>query len=353
MQLQKTCARNFNKINLKDLSLSDLENLISSLGKEKFRAGQIMKWLYQQGVSSISDMTNLSKEFRQNLEEIAAISTLEIVKIQKASDGTQKILFRLSDNRHIESVLIPGKSHPTLCISTQVGCRMGCAFCLTGKQGFKRNLMPSEITDQITLLKKNLPEGKEIGNIVIMGMGEPLDNYAHVLKAIEIMSCDLGLSFSGRKITLSTCGVVPMIEKLGKDVCVNLAVSLNAADDRARSLLMPINKKYPIEPLIKACQGYEMPRRRRITFEYILIDQVNASPNDAEKLAKLLRGVRCKINLIAFNEHPGSPFKSPSQETIEAFRNVLVKHNYTAVQRASKGRDILAACGQLSGEADA
>jgi 23S rRNA (adenine2503-C2)-methyltransferase len=226
---------------------------------------------------------------------------------------------------------------------------MGCAFCFTGKQGFKRNLLPSEITDQITILKKRLPEGEEINNIVFMGMGEPLDNYDHVIKAIAIMACDLGLSFSGRKVTLSTCGLVPMIERLGRDACVNLAVSLNAADDKTRDQLMPINKKYPIQTLIEVCKGYEMPRRRRITFEYILIDGVNASVADAEKIAGLLRGVHCKLNLIAFNEHPGSPFKTPSHETIEAFRGALMKHNYTAVVRASKGREILAACGQLSG----
>ncbi len=338
------------KINLKDLSLSDLENLIASLGKEKYRAAQIIKWLYQQGVESVDEMTNLSKDVRKMLGELATISRLEIARIQTAADGTRKILFRLSDGKFIESVLIPGKTHLTLCISTQAGCRMGCAFCLTGKQGLKRNLRPSEITDQITQLKKHLPEGKDIGNVVLMGMGEPLDNYANVLKAAEIMSSDIGLAFSGRKITLSTCGLAPMIQKLGKEACVNLAVSLNAADDATRSALMPINKKYPLAALIEACKGYEMPARRRITFEYILIEGVNASVKDAEKLARILRGIRCKINLIAFNEYPGSPFKTPSPEAIEAFRKVLVKHNYTTVLRKSKGREILAACGQLSGE---
>ena len=308
-----------------------------------------MKAIYQQGVASIAEMTTLSKDFREKLDDIAEISNLEVVRVQSAADKTRKVLFRLADALCIESVVIPGKSHPTLCISTQVGCRMGCAFCLTGKQGFKRNLLPSEITDQITILKKRLPKGGEINNIVFMGMGEPLDNYDHVIKAIAIMACDSGLSFSGRKVTLSTCGLAPMIERLGRDACVNLAVSLNAADDRTRDQLMPINKKYPIQTLIEACKGYEMPRRRRITFEYILIDGVNASEADAEKIAGLLRSVRCKLNLIAFNEHPGSPFKTPSQETIRAFREVLMKYNYTAVVRASKGREILAACGQLSG----
>ena len=349
MPLQTPCAEKSPKVNLKDLSLADLEGLLADLGKEKYRAAQIMKWLYQQGVDSIAEMTNLSKVFREKLAERATVSALEIAKVQTAVDGTKKILFKLSDGLHVESVIIPGRTHTTLCISTQVGCRMGCAFCLTGKQGLKRNLLPSEITDQITILKKELPDGKEIGNVVIMGMGEPLDNYDHVVKAIEIMSSDQGLSFSGRKLTLSTCGLAPMINRLGKDLCANLAVSLNAADDKTRDLLMPINKKYPIASLIQACKDYEMPRRRRITFEYILIDGVNASVADAEKLARLLRGVRCKLNLIAFNEYPESPFKTPSPEAIEAFRQVLVRHGYTTVLRASKGREILAACGQLSG----
>jgi 23S rRNA (adenine2503-C2)-methyltransferase len=346
MPLQKRLDK---KLNLKDLSLPDIEGFIATLGKEKYRAGQIMKAIHQQGVASIAEMTTLSKDFRKKLDDIAEISNLEVVRIQTAADETRKILFRLADDLCIESVVIPGKNHRTLCISTQAGCRMGCAFCLTGKQGFKRNLLPSEITDQITILKKRLPEGEEINNIVIMGMGEPLDNYDHVIKAIAIMACDRGPSFSGRKVTLSTCGLVPMIERLGRDACVNLAVSLNAADDKTRDQLMPVNKRYPIQTLIDACKGYEMPRRRRITFEYILIDGVNASVADAEKMARLLRGVRCKLNLIAFNEHPGSPFKTPSYETIEAFREVLMKYNYTAVVRASKGREILAACGQLSG----
>lgn len=337
------------KINLKDLTLSDLEKFIADLGKEKYRAAQIFKWLYQQGVESVDEMTNLSKEVRQKLKELTIIGRLDIVKTQTASDATRKILFRLSDGENIESVIIPGKTHLTLCVSTQAGCRMGCAFCLTGKQGLKRNLLPSEITDQILQIRKHIPEGKDIGNIVLMGMGEPLDNYENVLKAAEIMSSDIGLAFSGRKITLSTCGLAPMIRKLGRDACVNLAVSLNAADNETRGALMPINKKYPIEALIESCKGYEMPARRRITFEYILIDGVNSSAQDAEKLARLLRGVRCKLNLIAFNEYPGSPYKTPSLETIEAFRKVLIKHNYTTVLRKSKGREILAACGQLSG----
>ncbi|MFB3926888.1 MAG: 23S rRNA (adenine(2503)-C(2))-methyltransferase RlmN [Syntrophales bacterium] len=334
------------KTNLKDMTLSEMEEFISGLGKERYRAGQIMKWLYRHYAVSIEEMTNLSKDFRSALGELARISAIHVDALQTSRDRTRKILFRLEDGNHIESVLIPGKNHWTLCVSTQAGCRMYCRFCLTGRCGFKRDLLPSEITDQITVLRRQMPD-YNIGNIVMMGMGEPLDNYANVLKALEIMSLDIGLSFSGRRVTVSTCGIPPMIRRLGREANVNLAVSLNAADNRTRSFLMPINKKYPIEEIIHACREYEMPRRRRITFEYILIEGVNASVQDAEKLARLLRGVRCKINLIAYNEHPGSGFKTPSRETIDGFRNVLVHHKYTTVLRASRGADILAACGQL------
>ena len=337
------------KHNLKNMSQEEIESLISDLGKEKYRAKQIMKWLYQSGATSFDEMTNLSKTFRTRLSTLARISTLEIAKIQTSGDGTKKILFKLADGNFIESVLIPGKNHWTLCVSTQVGCRMGCRFCFTGKSSFKRDLLPSEITDQITMLRLNMPYGKDIKNIVIMGMGEPLENYDNTLKAIRIIAGDCGLGFSNRRITLSTCGIAPMIHKLGKDVSVNLAVSLNAPDDETRSFLMPINKKYPLDALINACLEYPMPRRRRLTFEYILIKGVNVSREDAENLARLLRGIRCKLNLIPFNEYPGSEFRTPSQTDIEVFRNVLIEHNYTATLRVSRGGDILAACGQLSG----
>lgn len=333
------------------MTLEEIESLISSQGKEKYRARQIIKWLYQHGATSLDEMTNISKKCRDEINEIARISVLPIEKSQESVDGTKKFLFKLEDGHFIESVLLREKNHWTVCISTQAGCNMGCEFCLTGRYGLNRNLFPSEIVDQITRLRFNTPEGMNIKNIVMMGMGEPLANYDNVLKAIDIITTDACAAFSTRRITVSTCGIAPMIERLGQDSSVNLAVSLNAPDNDTRNRIMPINRKYPLEILIEACRNFPMPRRRRITFEYILIDGVNDSVEQAEQLAALMRGVRCKFNLIAFNEFPGSAFKTPSEERMNAFRNILIKHNYTAVTRASKGRDILAACGQLRGVA--
>jgi 23S rRNA (adenine2503-C2)-methyltransferase len=335
--------------NLRDMSLTEIEEFILSLGKEKFRAKQILKWLYRTGATSFDEMTTLARDFRTKIGEIACIDLPEHVKTQTSADGTKKVLFRLEDGLFIESVLIPGRNHWTACISTQAGCRMGCTFCLTGRGGLKRNLRTSEITGQLTTLMFHTPEGGGIGSIVLMGMGEPLANYDNTLKAIRIMTSDEGPGFSNRKITLSTCGIAPMIRRLGQDICINLAVSLNASDDETRSRLMPVNRKYPLEELLAACRDYPMPGRRMLTFEYILIGGVNASPEHAEKLSRLLRGIRCKLNLIAFNEFPGSFLRTPSPETIKTFQSILIKNHYTAILRASKGSDILAACGQLSG----
>jgi 23S rRNA (adenine2503-C2)-methyltransferase len=335
--------------NLLDFTLEELESFISSHGKEKYRARQIMKWMHQSGVTSFDGMTTLSKEFRDKLSSIARMHRPAIVKIQKSQDGTQKTLLKLEDGLYIESVLIPGKNHWTLCISTQAGCAMGCEFCLTAKQGFKRNLTPSEIVGQILAATFETPEGANVKNIVMMGMGEPLANYDNMLNSIHILTCDFGLGFSNRKITVSTCGLAPQIRKLGEDICINLAVSLNAPDNKTRSLLMPVNKKYPIEILLAACNHYTMPGRRLLTFEYILIDGINSSVQDAEKLARLLKPLRCKLNLIVFNEFPGSPFKSPAPKDVEAFQQILLDHHFTTILRASRGSDILAACGQLSG----
>ena len=335
--------------NLLDFTLEEMEEFISSLGKEKFRARQIMKWLHQSGSVSFEDMTTLSRDFRKKLAAIARIQRPEIVKILTSQDGTKKALLRMEDGLFIESVLIPGKSHWTICLSTQAGCAMDCKFCLTASQGFKRNLLPSEIAGQLIALKHETPEGIDIKNIVMMGMGEPLANYENTLKTINILTCDFGLGISNRKITVSTCGLAPQIIQLGKDICINLAVSLNAADDETRSKIMPINKKYPLEILLNACRQYPMPGRRLLTFEYILIDGFNSSVQDAKKLAALLKGQRCKLNLIVFNEYPGTSFKSPSQKTVEVFQQTLIDNHYTTMLRKSKGSDILAACGQLSG----
>lgn len=341
---------NASRPNLKDMPLEELEAFIAGLGKERYRARQVMKWLYRQRATSFEEMTTLSREFREELSRRAIIASPHIVKTQTAKDTTKKVLFELNDGNFVESVLIPGKTHWTVCVSTQVGCRMGCRFCLTGQQGLTRNLRPSEITGQLTALQEEMPAGQEIKNIVLMGMGEPLDNYDNVVKAIRIFTSDQVLEFSTRKVTLSTCGLSPMIHKLGEDVCVNIAVSLNAPDNRLRDDLMPINRKYPLESLLEACRNYPMPGRRMVTFEYILIGGVNDSLADAGKLIRLLKGTRCKLNLIAFNEFPGSPFQSPTPVAVAAFQLYLAEHHYTAILRASKGSDILAACGQLRGQ---
>jgi 23S rRNA (adenine2503-C2)-methyltransferase len=336
--------------NLRDLTRDEIEAFITTLGKEKYRAGQIMKWLYRYGVTSFDAMTTLSLQFRTGIAALARIGQPEVAGVQTSVDGTKKILFRLEDGLFVESVLIPGRNHWTICVSTQAGCRMGCRFCLTGQGGFRRNLLPSEITGQITVLRFSQPEGLQIKNVVMMGMGEPLANYENTMKAIRIMRADEGLGLSNRRITISTCGLPTMIERLGKDTCVNLAISLNAPDDERRSRLMPVNRKYPLETLLKACRDYPMPGRRMLTFEYILMAGVNDAPADAEKLARLLLGIRSKVNLIAFNEYPGSSFRAPSEATVQAFQRILMRHNYTAIIRASRGSDILAACGQLSGQ---
>jgi 23S rRNA (adenine2503-C2)-methyltransferase len=336
--------------NIRDMSLPEIEAFITSLGKEKYRARQIMKCLYQKGATSFGEMTALSKEFRTRMEDLFVITELALDRIQTSADGTKKALFRLADGLFIESVLIPGRNHWTACISTQAGCAMECLFCMTGRRGLMRDLCPSEITGQMTMLRRCTPEGPEIKNIVLMGMGEPLANYDHTVTAIRILTSDYGLGFSNRKITVSTCGLAPQIVRLGQEICVNLAISLNAPDDRRRSALMPVNRKYPLATLLEACRDYPMPGRRMLTFEYILMAGVNDSPADAKKLALLLRNIRCKLNLISFNEFSGSSFRTPSPETVSAFQQILLDHHYTAILRASRGRDILAACGQLSGE---
>jgi 23S rRNA (adenine2503-C2)-methyltransferase len=312
-----------------------------------------MKWLYQQGADSFARMTTLAAEFRAQMEARFRIAEPALERLQTSADGTRKALFRLEDGLAVESVLIPGRNHWTVCLSTQAGCAMGCRFCLTGSQGLQRNLRPSEITGQLTMLRRHTPEGPGIRNIVLMGMGEPLANYDHTVKAIRILTCDHGLGFSNRKVTVSTCGLAPQIVRLGRDVCVNLAISLNAPDDARRSELMPINRTHPLKELLAACRDYPMPGRRMLTFEYILMAGVNDSPADAQQVARLLKGLHCKLNLITFNEFPGSTFKTPSAEAVSAFQQVLLDHHYTAILRASRGRDILAACGQLRGMADA
>ena len=336
------------KRNLKSLSQAELEAFLNSLGMKKYRANQVYQWLYQKGAASFDEMTNLSKEERQSLNEKTYISSLVLIKRQTASDGTEKYLFELEDRNRIESVLIPDEERLTLCISTQVGCAMGCRFCLTGKGGLKRNLEAHEIVDQVIAVRRLL--SKRITNIVLMGMGEPLANYDNTINALKILLDEKALNFSNRKVTLSTAGLIPQIDRLGKEgIKINLAISLNATTDDIRNKIMPINKKYPIKELIAACKRFPLPKRRRITFEYVMLKDINDTKEDAERLCKLLKGIPCKVNLIPFNEYSGCEFKKPDDNNVERFREILIGRHIMTITRKSKGAEISAACGQLRG----
>jgi 23S rRNA (adenine2503-C2)-methyltransferase len=338
---------------LKNLSLSELEELIRSFGKEKYRSTQILRWLYQKGAHSFDDMTNLSKKFRRELEEVSFISNFHPVRVEEAEDGTRKFLFRLEDGSGVESVLIRDKGRLTLCLSTQVGCALGCRFCLTGKMGWKRNLATSEILNQVLAVREGLEERGSITNVVLMGMGEPLANYENTLKALELMTHPEAFKFSSRRVTLSTAGLLPELEKLSKEeVSFRLAVSLNAPDDETRSRLMPINRRYPLRRLLDLCRNFPLRRRTRITFEYVLLEGVNDSSGDAKRLVRILRGIPSKINLIPLNEAGGIPFKRPSESRVREFQEILMEGGFTAIVRASKGSGISAACGQLQGKMD-
>jgi 23S rRNA (adenine2503-C2)-methyltransferase len=337
-----------NKVDLKDLDLEETNDWIEKCGIEPYRAEQIRKWVFGRQVESFQEMTNLSKELRSFLDAQCDISSLKVVKAQTSRDGTKKYLFELEDGHRIESVLIPEEGHYTACVSSQVGCAMGCAFCLTGKQGLIRSLKSSEIVNQVIQIKKLMDEPEKLTNIVFMGMGEPLANFEAVKKAVHNILSLGALNFSHRRVTISTCGIVPVIERLGRELSVNLAVSLNAPDDATRSLLMPINRKYPLAELIEALRVYPLQKGRRITFEYILIRDMNDRPEDARTLARLLNNIRAKINLIPFNHYSGSPFQPPDEERVLEFQRELIGKQLTATIRHSKGGDISAACGQLS-----
>jgi len=331
------------KVDLKDYSLEGLEAFLQGLGKEKYRAKQIFKWLYQKGATSFDEMTNLSKEFRAELAGRARISSLAAERTEVSADGTKKYLFLLEDGLSVESVLIPEEDRATLCVSTQVGCAMGCKFCLTGTFRLQRNLRCAEILNQICAVAGT----ERVTNIVLMGMGEPLANLDNVIPALKVMICPDGFQISNRRVTVSTSGLVPEIGMLGRAVTVNLAVSLNATTDEQRNLLMPINRKYPLAELLAACRDFPLPNRRMITIEYVMIRGVNDTMEDARRLVKILKGIPSKINLIPFNEYEGSEYRSPKQESIDAFHRYLLDKNLTVITRASRGSDISAACGQL------
>lgn len=337
------------KVDLKNLDLEELEAFIARHGKEKYRARQIFKWLYQKGAVSFEEMSNISKELRCDLAESARISSLVPEAEEVSRDGTRKYLFRLEDGNAVESVLIPEEDRATLCISSQVGCAMGCRFCLTGTFRLTRNLTTAEIVNQVCAVKKSAPEHPPVRNIVFMGMGEPLDNLDNVARAVRILVHDDGLQFSGRRVTVSTSGLVPEMDELGRRVTVNLAVSLNATTDEVRSRIMPVNRAYPLAELMAACRRFPLPSRRMITIEYVMIKGVNDTQDDARRLVRLLHGIPVKVNLIPFNEHEGSDFRAPLQESIDYMHRYLLDRHITVITRDSRGADISAACGQLRG----
>ena len=338
------------KIDLKSLSPSELVEFLASFGKERYRSLQILRWLYQRGVQSLDEMTNLSKKFRHQLSQISFISVLRPTRVESAGDGTKKFLFQLEDGNRVESVLIPDKARLTLCVSTQVGCALGCRFCLTGRAGWKRNLTSSEILNQILAAGKTLPERTSITNIVLMGMGEPLANYRNTLKATALMAHPDAFRFSSRRVTLSTAGLLPELEEVLKErPPFRLAISLNASNDETRTYLMPINRRYPLNKVLELCRNFPFQRRIRITFEYVMLEGINDSSKDAKGLLKILKGIPSKVNLIPLNEAPAIPFKRPSEERVRRFQEILMQGGLTAIVRNSKGGEISAACGQLRG----
>ncbi len=345
------------KIDLKNLSRKEIADLIVEQGLSPYRGRQIFSWLYRPGITGFDQMTDIAKKVRESLADHFYFSSLQIAGKETSSDGSVKYVFRLADGYIIESVLIPEEKRQTLCISSQVGCAMGCVFCLTGTMGFTRNLTPAEITGQIIAVQEDILDNPapEISNLVFMGMGEPLANLDNLVKSLEILKDELGLNYSDRRITVSTCGIPEKIRELGKRIRVNLAVSLHAADNQTRSRLMPVNRTHPIEEVLAACRDYPLPKRKRVMFEYALIKGVNDSDDDARRLAGLLRGIPCKINLIRCNESPDlssvpgfGRFQASTSERTAAFQQILRDAHYGVFLRASRGSDISAACGQLA-----
>ncbi|MBF0538094.1 MAG: 23S rRNA (adenine(2503)-C(2))-methyltransferase RlmN [Nitrospirae bacterium] len=336
------------KVNLKALTQEGLADFFKRYRLPGYRVKQLIHWMYEKRATDIDSITEFSKALRQELGAVAYISNLDIVDTRGSSDGTTKYLLQLQDGQHIEAVLIPDAERLTLCISSQVGCRMGCRFCLTGSVGFKRDLLAHEIVDQVITVARDIAPDRALTNIVLMGMGEPLDNFDEVVSALWRLTNDVGLS--RRHITLSTCGIVPRMLQLYRQApAVNLAVSLNATTNQKRSAIMPVNNRYALEELLRTCRLIPLTPRARITFEYVLLGGVNDGEDDALRLCTLLRGIPSKVNLIPFNEYDGAPFKRPSDRGVLRFQRVLTDRHLTALIRKSKGADILAACGQLRG----
>jgi 23S rRNA (adenine2503-C2)-methyltransferase len=333
---------------LTGLDASDLEERFRDLGIAAFHARQVFRWVHRRGVTDPGHMTDLSREMRARVAAEFTIATPRTVSRDVSSDGTEKFLLELADGRRIESVFIPDTPAMTFCISSQVGCAMDCGFCLTGKMGFVRNLTPGEMVGQVRVLASTLGLLDARFNIVLMGMGEPLHNYDNVMSALRILCDEQGLAMSPRRITLSTVGLVPAIDRLAREPLMpNLAISLHATTDEQRSAIVPINRKYSLRDLIDACARVPLKRRSRITFEYVLLDGVNDTPDDARRLVRLLAQIKGKVNLIPLNAAPGIAFERPSDARVDRFAAVLAEHGLTVSVRKSRGRDIRAACGQL------
>ena len=336
------------KVDLAGLELKELEEFVQALGHKKFHAKQLYHWIWRRGVTDFKAMTNLSLELRLALEAKATVSVPEVIKHDVSSDGTQKFVLKLSDGRQIESVFIPDTPKQTFCVSTQVGCAMGCAFCLTGKMGLIRHLTAAEIAAQVRLLATKLGLLDKSFNIVLMGMGEPLQNYDNTMKALRMLNEKEGLDMHPKRVTLSTVGLVPMMDKLAQeDLMPNLAVSLHAATEEQRRAIVPPTKKYSLNDIIEACKRFPLSKRRRIMFEYVMLAGVNDSDEDARRLVKVLSGVKAKVNLLPLNAAAGIPFERPSDERVNAFAKILADRGLMVSVRKSRGRDIRAACGQL------
>ncbi len=345
------------KKNLIGLSRDELAAEMKTIGSEPFRARQLWHWIYHRGATDFAAMTTLAKSFRAQLAESYVVERPVESRALKSEDGTRKWLMRFADGNEAECVHIPEEDRGTLCVSSQVGCTLNCRFCHTGTQKLVRNLDASEIVGQIMLARDSLgewpspPDNRQLTNIVMMGMGEPLYNYDNVAKALKIVMDGEGLSVSRRKITLSTAGVVPLIARCGEELAVNLAISLHAVNDELRDVLVPINKKYPLAQLLEACRNYPAASNaRRITFEYVMLKGVNDSPAEARELVRLIEGIPAKVNLIPFNAWPGAPYECSSNNAINAFSDIVNAAGYASPVRAPRGRDILAACGQLKSD---
>jgi 23S rRNA (adenine2503-C2)-methyltransferase len=335
---------------MREFTLDDVRAVVVGLGEREFRARQIVQWLYARGAESFDAMLDLPASLRLHLKQNFKIGVPAASFVSRATDGTRKLLIRLADGEEIESVIIPADGRVTLCMSSQVGCAMACEFCATARMGLHRNLTTSEMLGQVFAARRELDTGEEFTNFVFMGMGEPLANYPRLIETLTIMTAEWGMNISPRRITVSTVGLIPAMERLLAEVPVNLAVSLHATTNDLRNRLAPINERYPLEDLIAACRNLPIKRRSRIMFEYVMLEGVNDSIADARRLLKLLAPLRAKINLIFYNPFEGSDLHTSPRAAVEAFQAILKNGNLTATIRESRGLDIAAACGQLYAE---